>query len=189
MKTFSEELRYAFTDIGPNSTIVNIGGHTGNFARLMCEKYDCHALVFEPMRFYYEQAVKTLAPYKKAQVFQLAIGDQNRDDTFFSKGDMSGKFADGPPESVNVRDVAEMFAEFNLHECQLFECNCEGSEFSILERMLETDLVRRCVHVQIQPHACVPDFEARWAAIERRMEDTHALAYRAPWVWVGWDRK
>jgi FkbM family methyltransferase len=188
MKTFSEELRYDLP-LTERSVVLDVGCYEGMWSRLISEKYRCQIIAFEPVAEFYRIAKKNLEGHPNVRLFNLGVGGSTRKETFKIKGDMTSQFADGLCEIVELRDIAEVFDEFGIEELDCLKINAEGNEFEILEAMLGWGLQKRVKHLSVQPHACVPDFEARWAEIERRMEDTHTLAYNAPFCWVGWDRK
>jgi FkbM family methyltransferase len=185
---FHEGLRYQLP-LTPQSVVLDIGAYEGNFSKTLSEKYRCQIIAFEPVAEFYRIAKKNLEGHPNVRLFNLGVGGSTRKETFKIKGSMTSQFADGLCEIVELRDIAEVFDEFNIEELGCLKINAEGHEFEIIEAMLGWGLQKRVNHLSVQPHACVPDHESRWAEIERRMEDTHTIAYRAPWVWVGWDRK
>lgn len=199
IQEFHEGLRYQLP-LTPQSVVLDIGVYEGNFSKTLSEKYHCQIIAFEPVAEFYRIAKKNLEGHPNVRLFNLGVGGSTRKETFFVKGNMTGAFADGPPEEVEIRDVVEVLEEFgrirapeiNIQLHPWFDAvkiNAEGHEFEILERLLDERLAARINHLSVQPHACVPDCEARWQRIMDRMTETHTLAYNSPWVWVGWDRK
>jgi hypothetical protein len=199
MKAFTESLRYDYPDLTPESVILEIGTHRGQWAVEMLRKYGCRYVGFEPIREFFVAASKALVPFANTRLYPYAMGGSHRTDIFKVKGDMSGQFADGPEEKVCVLDVAEPLKNFTTpgaderwapsHKVDLLAINAEGGEFEIMERILDAGLTDRIIHFQIQPHPIVSDFEPRWQRIMDRMAETHTLSYYASWVWAGWDRK
>jgi FkbM family methyltransferase len=199
MKTFSEELRYDLP-LTPDSVVLDVGAYHGNWSRLISEKYRCKIIAFEPIGEFYRIAKKNLEGHPNVRLFNLGVGGSTRKETLRVKGDMTGAFADGPPEEVEIRDVVEVLDEFGRVKSpsestdgtwrfDAMKINSEGAEFEILERLLDSGFIGNVNHLSVQPHACVPDHEARWQRIMDRMAETHTLVYNSPWVWVGWDRK
>ena len=192
MKVFTESDRYLYP-LTPDSVVMDLGAHVGTWSRLICEKYDCHALAFEPIHEFAERAIHDLAKHPKARVFTLGVGGRTREETWCIKGDMTGATSTGDKkERVNIRDIVEVMDEFGIGKVipriAVLKINTEGSEYEILERLLDEDLIDYFVNVQVQPHTCVPHAESRWAAICERMKETHRMTFDAPWCWTGWER-
>lgn len=190
-KVFEERDRYIYP-LTPDSVVIDLGAHVGTWSRLICEKYDCHALAFEPIDEFAQQAIKNLAPHPKARVFTLGVGRSNRQETWAIKGDMTGVTSTGDrKERVNIRSIVEVLEEFGVGvvfpRIGCLKMNVEGSEFEILETLLDNDLTGYFSNIQCQPHACVPNAEERWEAIRERMKATHRITWDAPWCWTGWE--
>ena len=79
-----------------------------------------------------------------------------------------------------LRNITE-----NLHD--LLKLNIEGGEFSVLEALLDRDLVKKIGNIQVQFHGCIPDAAARRDKIRERLAATHHLTYDAPFVWENWE--
>jgi FkbM family methyltransferase len=191
MKPFEESDRYAYS-LTPDSVVIDLGAHVGTWSRLICEKYDCHALAFEPIHEFAEQAIKNLAPHPKARVFTLGVGRSNRMETWAIKGDLTGATSTGErKERVNIRSIVEVLEEFGVGvvfpKVAILKLNVEGSEMEILETLLDNDLTGYFANIQCQPHACIPHAEERWEAIRERMKATHRITWHAPWCWINWE--
>jgi len=199
IQEFHEGLRYQLP-LTPQSVVLDIGVYEGNFSKTLSEKYHCQIIAFEPVAEFYRIAKKNLEGHPNVRLFNLGVGGSTRRETLHVKGDMTSAFADGPPEEVQIRDIAEVFEEFSklpvlsimvdgIFEFDAVKINAESAEFEIMERMIELGLHRCVKHLSVQPHPIVENYEPRWQRIMDRMTETHTLAYNAPWVWVGWDRK
>ncbi len=191
MKTFTESERYNYS-LTPDSVVMDLGAHVGTWTRLICEKYDCHSLAFEPITEFYQQAKANLERFPKVRLFQLGVGRTNHTETWAKKGDMTGCTSTGDnKETVHIRSIADVIEEFgigsNISRIECAKINIEGGEYDVLEYLLDKQLARLFVNIQVQPHACFPDAEKRWSAIRKRMEATHRLTWDCPWIWSNWE--
>jgi len=191
MKDFTESDRYDYP-LTPDSVVIDLGAHVGNWSNIICEKYDCHVLAFEPIHEFAEQAITKLAKYPKVRVFTLGVGRSNRTEIWAKKGDMTGATSDGDQkERVNIRSIVEVLEEFGVGvlfpRVGCLKINTEGSEYEILECLLDNDLTGYFANIQCQPHACIPHAQERWDAIRERMKATHRITWDAPWCWTNWE--
>ena len=53
---------------------------------------------------------------------------------------------------VRLRDVVDVFKELDIGNVDLFKLNIEGSEYAVLDRMIETGLISRVRYLQVQFH-------------------------------------
>jgi len=64
--------------------------------------------------------------------------------------------------------------------------NIEGSEYDLLEHLLETNYVKIIKNIQVQFHDFVPNAEKRMKRIQEKLQKTHYLTYQYPFVWENW---
>lgn len=182
MKPFEEKLRYEY-DLTPDSLVYDVGAYQGSWAREIHRKYGCRVLCFEPV--FHKKLTKNLGDlFPSVKVFPFGVGDCNALVEMGVKGDMTGAFEHGNYKVMaDVRDVSEVLVDDGF----IFKLNCEGSEFSILEAVLERGLATKLRNIQVQPHAVVPNAEKRWAAIQAGLLKTHHLTFNAPWCWQNYE--
>lgn len=186
MKPFTEEDRYLY-NLTPDSIVLDCGGYEGRWARGISERYGCTVHVLEPVRKFFNQTVKALLNLPKVHVHNCGIGAVDGVVKFSIKGDMTGKFADNPEsEWVNISSVEEVFKRLNLEKVDLLKLNIEGSEYDVLERLLDTGLIDRIHDFQVQWHDVVPGAEMRRASIISRLEPNRHLTFDHGWVWQNW---
>lgn len=190
MIIFTEHLRYVY-DLTPDSLVIDCGGFEGNFANLICEKYACAVIVFEPVPIFCRQVEATLKKWPKVIVFNLGIGGRSRMTPFEVKGSMTGIASIGRERVVvNIRDIIEVLEEFgekfNTNSVDLLKLNIEGAEYETLERLLSAGAQTRFKNIQVQFHSVVPDSRVRRAAIMERMEKTHDITWEDPQFDIGW---
>lgn len=184
---FSDEDRYDYP-LKKDSIVIDVGGYEGDFAAEIHRRYGCRVLVFEPCREFFDR-IKPRVAGTGIKLLPFALGRSNREDIIYHKGNMTGLFADGQSEVVEVRDVAGVVAFDAGLEVALIKLNCEGVEFEILERILECGIVNRFRDIQCQFHGVVPDAAKRYAAIREGLLKTHRLTYDEPWCWQNFERR
>lgn len=187
MKPFTESLRYEYP-LTQDSIVLDIGCHKGTFSKIISEKYGCKILAFEPIKQFYDEAVKVLNEKPYVQVFKCGVGATARVEQFKIKGDMSGAFAEGEAEDVDIVAMDELLADDGPPSIDLVKINIEGGEFELLEHIIEKDLQGLFANIQVQFHTVVHDYEKRHVAIREALLKTHKLTYDAPWCWENYER-
>jgi FkbM family methyltransferase len=187
MEPFSENLRYEY-DLNMDSVVWDVGGHQGDFARNIIQRYGCSVVCFEPM-YQFQQAIRN-QNMPGLTLIPCALGKSTYLSTFWLQGDLSGAFASGTPETVAVLDVASILR--GAGKIDLLKLNCEGMEYDILERVLDTFLERQLCNIQVQFHTVAANAEQRRIDIRHALSDTHKLTYEhkltceEPFIWENW---
>lgn len=190
MIPFEEKLRFSYP-LTKDSLVINIGGSDGVWARQIYDRYKCHVFVFEPMNDAYAVAKEKLKCLPTVHLFNSAIGAKSGKDTYYGPGDMAGKFNPNPvkyTQEVDVIGIMDLLADLS-GPIALMELNCEGGEYEILETLLANNAATRFDNIQVQPHTVVPDYEARWKAIEEGLAKTHEITWGKEWTWFNFAKK
>lgn len=172
--SYIEHCRFEY-DLTPIDTVLDIGGHQGNFALEIHARYGCKVVVFEPV---FELCDHLAGDW--CEVRKCAVGDSFRTQTVFKKGDSTGFFA-GSDDHVVVK--VEPICEIATRPFALTKLNCEGAEYEILESMLNLSCARNLGHIQVQFHDCVPNAVERRQSIVDRLAATHEARSVQPFVW------
>jgi FkbM family methyltransferase len=191
---FSEHQRYVY-ELEPTSVVLDVGAHEGAFTREIRRRHGCRVYAFEPIRSHF-QAIEALAG-PDVQVFNFGIGARNRSERITLSGDSSSIFGTPAPateparasEQVEIRSFADVLEELGLGYVDLLKLNVEGSEYEILEHLLDRGLAERFANIQVQFHELVPDAAARRQAIRERLAATHRVTYDEPFVWESHERR
>lgn len=188
MKPFHESDRYDYA-LTTDDIVLDCGGYEGKFAEEINRRYGCTVHVLEPIVHFYQRTVERLKDRHNVHVHNCGIGGESGPALFKIKGDMTGAWVgEGTEEWVNIRAVDELWKLLSLDEVGLVKLNIEGSEFPVVERMIETGLINKVRNLQVQFHAVVPDAEARFRALQDKLAQTHGLTFDAQWIWQNWKR-
>lgn len=187
MKVFTESLKYEFPDLSSESVVIDAGAHESNWSHAIWEKYGCKIIALEPIPRYIHETFLRLAN-TGAIIIPLALGHHNTVSAFRVHGALTGEFADGQEQIVGVISVGNLLRHIS-GQIAVLKLNIEGGEFDVLESILAEGLATRIENIIVQPHTCVPDFEARWKAIQEGLAKTHECVWAEPWCWEGWRLK
>lgn len=186
MKTFTESDRYDYP-LTPSSVVLDVGGYEGTFARLIAEKYGCRVVVLEPV--FTDKCRANLERIPNVEVLPIGLGGSRRSDTIHIKGDSTGLYAFGEPVSVELYTLRQVLTNHCGKSVDVLKLNCEGAEGEILEQAIADGSILWCRNIQVQPHLVMPNAEARWKAIHKKLSETHELTFYAEWCWENWRLK
>lgn len=180
MSEFNEEMRYDYP-LTPDSLVVDCGGYKGDFAVKMHDKYGCVVKVFEPIDEFYKQICYRIRDRGRIKVFPVAIGSSEREQKIYLSDNSTGLFKESEFALVAI---IKPLCFFNIQRpVDVLKLNIEGSEFEVLENILQTGTEKQFKNIQVQFHQVVPDYEARYEAIRAKLLKTHELTYDFPWHW------
>lgn len=183
MKDFEESDRYDLP-LTADSLVMDVGGFEGNFANIIHQKFGCRVQVFEPVLEFYGKIAERFAGNPHIEVFLYGLGGSNRRESLGVKGDQSGIFCTTANyvETIEIRDIAQVIDRVP----DLLKLNCEGMEYEILERLLETGILGYITNLSVQFHRIDGESEARMKSLMDQIGKTHKLTYHTPFVWTGW---
>jgi FkbM family methyltransferase len=174
------------------STVLDIGGYTGEWAAELRRAYGCHIHVFEPVSRYAEQIRSRFAGQPEVTVHPFGLGDGERRCPIAICGLGSGTLReiDGEREDVLIRDGAAAIRELGIGRIDLVKINIEGEEYALLPNLIRAGVIARCARLMIQFHLdVVADARGRRAAIQGELARTHDLVWDYPFIWELWQRR
>lgn len=179
---FHEDIRYDYP-LNENSSVIDCGFYEGDFTKRIWEKYRCWITAYEPINRLYNLGHDKVGVNWKIALIHSAVGNSNRSERFHVKGSMTGPYADGETEEVQV-------VPLNIAKAvDLLKLNIEGMEFEVLEHLISEGTARLCHNIQVQFHGVVPDAQKRYQAIRDKLLETHEFTYCFPWCWENYRLK
>ena len=191
-----EEFRLQYP-LSESSLVLDAGAYHGDFISWCRDRWRCDVYAFEPTKVFYENVVRRFVDDTHVRVFHYGIGACTETVPIAIKGDATSAYFDshqsGNIETVQLKDVVEVFAGLGALEADLFKINIEGGEYSRLKRMLDTGLVARVRYFQVQYHGIGAGPEGPAVArgrIRARLSETH----KEEWCvnggqWESWARR
>lgn len=186
MKVFTESDKFKYP-LTPESRVLDCGGFEGNWSNEIWNRYKCKIVTLEPIMEFCCDCATKLSP-TGAIVLHAGLGANTRIATMRAHGGMTGMFAEGEAREVDIIGIEDLLhGRIGWKHVDLFKMNCEGSEFEILEHILEKGMAAMFGNILIQFHSCVPNAEARYEAIRDGLIKTHHLTFQELWCWENWE--
>lgn len=193
-------------DLNEESVVVDIGGYRGAFSQEMVDRYNPYVYIFEPVREAYEACVRRFSKNPKVFVFNQGLMNTTGIEVIARQGQNSSLFRGGSgqesleidptygaacPEEIKLVDASHAIDSIIAKRGQidLMSLNCEGGEFLILPRLIQTEQIKQVKNVQVQFHRFVPNADTRRHDIQQELAKTHKKKFDYPWVWESWTKQ
>ena len=183
-------LRLTYPLMNKNSIVIDAGGYKGDWAENIYVGYECNIFVLEPMKAYHDLIVARFNYTNRIIPVNIALSNKTEQAEISIEGDSSSIFnQEGVKEIIQCVDVKDFFEEYKLNEVDLMKINIEGSEYDLLERIIELDLHKKIKNFQIQFHRFIEHCDVRRKKIQEALSETHNCTWNYDWIWENWTIK
>jgi FkbM family methyltransferase len=177
-------------DLDESSLVIDVGGYEGGWAAKITNRYNCTIHIFEPITKFAGEIARRFVDEPNITVHAHGLAHRTYRTSISLMGDSSSVIKAGEQsEEVQLVDAVEFFQKHEIKPIDLIKINIEGSEYELLEHLIDTGFINEIRHLQVQFHDFVPDADRRRNAIQKRLAKTHELMWEFPFVWEGWKRK
>ncbi len=100
-----------------------------------------------------------------------------------------------------IRDVSEIIFELKIlrqlgahlntvdGELTVLHMNCEGCEYEVLERLIDTHFIKYVRYLQFGTHRPISiqsTITERYCSLQKKLSNTHRREFGIPWGWERW---
>ena len=180
-------------NLNSKSIVVEVGAYTGTWSLNMYNKYNCTVLAYEPVKKYYNQLNENISQFEKVKSYNFGLCNKNEKVKITHKGvqtSILNQFEDFD-EIIEIRDIASLKHLKNL-TIDLISINIEGSEYDLLNRIIETQMINNITSIQVQFHEWYPSLKESKILrnqIHNKLKETHRLVYSYDFIWEKWSKK
>jgi FkbM family methyltransferase len=176
-------------DLNENSLVIDLGGYLGEWTEKIYHKYSCNIYVFEPVLKYYDNIVEKFKNDGKIKVFNLGLSSVN-DEVIIKHDNASSSIfiENGVEEKIKLVRYYDFINNNKIDYIDLIKINIEGSEYELLEHIIENNLHGKIKNLQIQFHKTFNDSEKIREKIRKVLSLTHKLTYDYTFVWENWEK-
>lgn len=178
--------------LNENSIFVDVGAHLGNFSRDIYIKYNCTIYAIEPLKDNFDIMSKNLSIYPKIICINSALSNFDGETYISNLGASSSLFnrnEGGVSSKISVKSFSTFVKEESLDIIDLVKMNIEGSEYELLDEIIESGCINKIKHLQIQFHNFVNDAQIKRNTIRNKLKLTHNNNFNYPFIWERWDIK
>lgn len=173
--------------LNENSIVFDIGGYKGEFAMEVYCRYNCTTFIFEPIPEFYERIVHRFFNTNKIKAFNFGLGNNDCKLQISLEDNSSSLYKKGINSlQVQIRSFNDFLEENHISTIDLLKINIEGSEYDLLESIIEAGNITKIHNIQVQFHDFVPNALERMNLIQNKLSQTHQLTYQYTFVWENW---
>ncbi len=174
-----------------DSIFIELGGFVGDYSSKIVEKYNPKVYIFEPKIEYFRVLEKKFNNNKKINIYNLGLSDSEEtayindlgESSFITKTNRAGL------EKIELIKLSDFISKENLEIIDLININIEGSEYRVLNNIIDSKIISKIKFLQIQFHKNMPFSTWKRYRIQKKLSKTHELIWNYSFVWERWDIK
>ena len=185
-----ETLRMSYP-LTSDSIVVDAGGFEGEWSYNIYSRFQPNIYLLEPIKDFYNKAKDRFINIPKVTTLNYAVSNKTCDAIMAVDGYGSSFFDLEPEKTEEVKclDIKEFLDTYNIASIDLLKLNIEGSEYDVLDRLLELDFLPNIKDIEIQFHSYFPDSKARRDTILEQLSITHERSWNYEWIMESWKLK
>jgi len=184
----AEKKRYSYS-LSKDSVVFDVGGYEGQFSSDVYSRYRSKIFIFEPVASYAKNISDRFSNNPDIAVYDYGLSGKTEETTIYINNNSSTLFSAGlPSEKAKMMKASDFLKANSIKTIDLMKINTEGGEYSLLEELIENDLIKNINNIQVQFHTFAPNAKERMEAIQRELSKTHHLTYQYVFVWENWER-
>ena len=121
------------------------------------------------------------------KIYNFGLSNENKQAFLNHKEDQSyigdNKIIKG--EKVELKKLSEFVKKENIPKIDLININIEGSEYEVLDEIINSGLINNIDNLQIQFHKNIKNYRIKRKNIINRLSNTHNLLWSYKFVWEG----
>jgi FkbM family methyltransferase len=177
-------LRVTYPELNERSLVLDLGGYKGQFAGDIYSRYSCRIYVFEPFSDFFKILEERFQANPRIRLFDFGLGAADEYKTIFFQDDATSVFREtANHERIRIKPFVSFLSENGIDTIDLMKINIEGSEYELLEHIIQNDLQHKIRNIQVQFHRDIESAYDRMSRIRSILLKTHSLTYDYPFVW------
>lgn len=182
--------RLFYEELNESSLVFDLGGYEGQWTSDIYSMYRCKIHIFEPVITFAENMGNRFSKNPDIIIHKFGLSNKNEILEIGIDNDSTSVFKKGKEIAKAKLIGADQFLKENkINKIDLMKINIEGTEYDLLEHLLNTGHVKNIKNIQVQFHSFVPNAEERMLNIQNELNNTHELTYQYKFIWENWKLK
>lgn len=174
--------------LNTRSLVIDVGGYTGNFSDKIVTLFNPHLIILEPVKKYFNILKRKYSNNKNVILHNYGISNKNSLQKIYLSADGTSLIKrSGKTEKIKLINAASFLK--NYRHVDLLSINIEGAEYDVMERIIETGMIKKIKYLQVQFHSFVPDANNKRNDIVKNISKTHDVHFSYPFVWESFKLK
>lgn len=184
-----KKFRYNY-NLNNDSIVFDVGGYEGSWSENINNLYKPKLYVFEPVVKYYDLIVKNFDKNQNVKVYNFGLSDKDGKIKINLLEDGSSIFLESlNNEEVYLVDIIDFMNQNDIKTIDLLKLNIEGSEYDVLEHLINKNVIKNIKNIQVQFHNFVDNSIERREKIREVLKNSHKETYCYNFVWENWSIK
>ena len=177
-------------ELNDKSIVYDVGGYFGDWTQHIHSRFTPNIWVFEPHPQFHKECKSRFTHDSNIHCMPYGLGASKNTLTLSDNQDASSVMDENSTGvKVVIRDAIDVIHELGHSHINLMKLNIEGSEFDLLERLIETRKIASIDQLLIQFHLNVPSARRRYSKLRKQLQKTHRREWHYYFVWEKWIRK
>ena len=180
--------------LNETSQVIELGGYHGLWTKRVSQKFDCNILVVEPIKEFYDKMVNEFDYYlknnrEKIKTENSGISTEEKELEFAVDGDAtSAHLKSHNPTKIKCHTLEQYLSKHNISKVDLMQVNIEGEEYPLMEKWIETGVLKNFKYIQVQYHKMGDNYEQRHKKIQEGLQRIgFKMKWEYPFVWESWE--
>ena len=174
-------------ELGENCIIFDVGAYKGEWtAGILKRCKNSFVHLFEPDPSSFSRLSETFADNPLVILHPFGLSNKDTVASMNFSGLGSSLHLGPACGNVELRDIYRFITDNRIGKIDLVKINIEGEEYALLDRMIETEIIKRCGIVQVQFHEWFPNSTFLRDGLRLRLAKTHRALWNYPFVWESW---
>ena len=173
------------------SIVIDVGAYKGEFIEKLIKRHSPTIHAIEPIKEFSSYLQRKFVNDSNIIVHSFGLFDETKKVKISNLGAGSSIFArkEGSAEQIiSLKSMSKFVEEESIQEIDLLYMNIEGSEYQLLNHIIETGLIQNVKHLQVQFHNYILNSKLERKKIRKKLRKTHYCVFNFPFIWERWDR-
>jgi FkbM family methyltransferase len=168
---------------------VDIGAFEGDFATAFTNRYPkARGYLIEPVEEFVDVLLRKFSDGNH-KIIQKGLTSEGAEISLSDLGASSSSMTGQQVRKFQSMSVDKLGEEIQEEFIDLFQINCEGGEYEILPKMIESGMMERIYALNIQYHYMNPKNILKRQQINRKLSRTHKLIWSVWFIWERWEKR
>jgi FkbM family methyltransferase len=170
-----ERLRYDYA-LQETDVVVDLGAYKGEWANEIWRRYRCQIVVIEPTEY--------INDFQHGEIINNAAATHNGKMEFGGRAYYTSIMEPGDHEyeCIDINPVVE-----RNNPIALLKINIEGSEYDVLNHIIDAGLHKEIKNIQVQFHEIAGrPYEIWYEEIAKKLSKTHSFTWQYKYCWENW---
>jgi len=176
-------------ELDKNSIFFELGGYNGTYSQEIFDKFNPQMYIFEPSKEYYKVLLEKF-DYPNVNIYNFGLSNENK--TAYLNYDNDATHISQTPssnyEKVELKKLSDFISSKNINFINLININIEGSEYEVLEDLINSGFVNIIDNIQIQYHKNIDSYKKKRTFLNHELSKSHNRLWNYDYVWERWTK-